>query len=100
MMTLNGDGCYRNGMPGTVEAALMDALRLHKQERPELALPAIQRLTMAYPNDFRVWWALANISGRRDEKRAALMETLRLNPGLDEAREMLDRLNGGPGPAF
>ncbi len=75
-----------------LQNVLMATLRQYDQGERDGALTTLQNLTELHPSDYRVWWALANVSERQDERRLALQAVLRLNPMLEEAHEKLERL--------
>ena len=72
---------------------LSRALRLALADEREQALAILAQLAVSHPDDFRVWWALANVSQSPEEVRAALLRVLQLKADHDEAYEMLDELD-------
>ena len=73
---------------------LTRALQLAFVGQQAQALNILNELGQAAPNDYRVWWAIANISDARDDIRQALLRVLRLKPDMNEAQEKLEDLDG------
>jgi len=71
---------------------LINALKLAESGESEAARRIIYWLIRDYPDDYRVWWALANVTNQMDEAQMALNEALRRKPDQTEARELLERL--------
>ena len=69
------------------------ALRLALAGQQEQSLTMLKALASSAPNEFRVWWALANVSQSPDEVRAALRRVIRLKPDHAEAHELLAELD-------
>lgn len=76
-----------------VTEELTKALRLALAGQRDHALAILAKLAVSAPDDFRVWWALANISQSPAEVRAALLRVLQLKADHTEAYEMLDELD-------
>lgn len=75
------------------QRALSDALGIAAHGEFERARSVLYRLAQRFADDYRVWWALANITNRPDEAHMALHEVLRLNPDQQQARELLELLD-------